>query len=39
MEFYEHAGTICTENNISVAQNVTEALSVYGKLLILIREI
>ena len=38
-EFYEHAGTICTENNISVAQNVTEALSVYRKLLILIREI
>ena len=23
-EFYELAGTICTENNISVAQNVTE---------------
>ena len=38
-EFYELAGTICTENNISVAQNVTEAVLVYERLLILIREI
>ena len=38
-EFYELAGIISTENNISVAQNVTEALLVYERLLILIREI
>ena len=36
---YELAGIICTENNISVAQDVTEALLVYERLLILIREI
>ena len=38
-EPYELAGIICTENNISVAQNVTEALLVYERLLTLIREI
>ena len=38
-EFYELVGIICTENNISVAQNVTEALLVYERLLTLIREI
>ena len=38
-EFYELAGIICTENSISVAQNVTEALLVYERLLTLIREI
>ena len=38
-EFYELADVICIENNISVAQNVTEALLVYERLLILICEI
>ena len=38
-EFYELAGIICTENNISLAKNFTEALLVYERLLILIRQI
>ena len=38
-KFYELAGIICTENNISVGQNVAEALLVYERLLIFIREI
>ena len=37
-EFYELVGIICTEKNISVAQNVTEALLVYERLLTLMRE-
>ena len=38
-KFYELAGIVCAENNILVAQNVTEALLVYEKLPTLIREI
>ena len=37
-EFYELVGIICTENNISVAQNVTEALLVSERLLTLMSE-
>ena len=38
-EFYELAGIICIENNISLAKNFTEALLVYERFLILDRQI
>ena len=38
-KFYELADIICAENNILVAQNVTETLLVYEKLLTLTRGI
>ena len=38
-KIYEPAGIICTENNVSVSQNVTKPLLVYEELLAFISEI